>query len=246
VGASKNVEKKDAELRVLTAAREAGAPIPEGQVPAEEPDFRFQSEAGALGIELSEIMRPASSNHGVLPAEAEAFHQSIMREAQKAFQNISNLPTRVSVYFSNPRGEKQNKQKLIKVLAEAVQQHRHRANPAVILNGEELPQGYDHILIADESCEWWCGEGGGIHLSEIYPELAAKIAAKNPLVPRYRANLPPDAELWLLLFSRVSVARSVPIPAGIEEWQFPFDFDRVFWFACLENRVVELQSQMIA
>jgi hypothetical protein len=45
------------------------------------------------------------------------------------------------------------------------------------------------------------------------------------------------------LFSRVTVARSVPIPAGIEEWKFPFDFDRVFWFACLENRVVEFQRQ---
>jgi hypothetical protein len=66
---------------------------------------------------------------------------------------------------------------------------------APILPYTELPEGFDHILITDESSEWWCGEAGGIHLSEIYPELAAKIAAKNPLVPRYRANLPPAANL---------------------------------------------------
>ncbi|HZQ96847.1 MAG TPA: hypothetical protein VFA67_17675 [Candidatus Sulfotelmatobacter sp.] len=241
VGARPNLGKKEAERRVLIAARNAGAPIPDGEIAGEEPDFRFQRAASELGIELSEIMRPASSNHGILPAEAEVFHQSVMRTAQECFQKISSLRTHVNVYFSNPRGQKQSQRQLVKVLVEAVQHHRHRANPAVVLEGEELPEGFDHILITDECREWWCGEGGGIHLSEIYPEIAAKIAAKNRLVPRYRANLPHCAELWLLLFSRVTVARSVPIPAGTEEWKFPFDFDRVLWFACLENRVVEFQ-----
>lgn len=243
LGASPNVDKKEAERRVLIAASKAGAPIPDGEAPGEEPDFRFRNASGALGIEVSEIMRPASSNHGILPAEAEAFHQGIMRKAEERFRATSNLPTHVNVYFSNPRGQKQNKQQLVNRLVEAVQHNRHRANPAVVLKGEGLPEGFDHILVTDGRSEWWCGEAGGIHLSEIYPEIAAKIAAKNPLVPRYRANLPPRAELWLLLFSRVTVARSVPIPAGIEEWRFPFDFDRVFWFACLENRVVEFHRQ---
>jgi hypothetical protein len=241
--ASQNVEKKEAERRVLIAARKAGAPIPEGEVAGEEPDFRFQCAADALGVEVSEIMRPASSNHGILPAEAEAFHEGIMQKAGELFRKTSNLPTHVNVYFSNPRGQKQNKRRLVNELVQAVQQNRHRANPAAVLKGEELPEGFDHILITNEPREWWSGEAGGIHLSEIYPEVAAKIAAKNPLVPRYRANLPPGTELWLLLFSRVTVARSVPIPAGIEEWKFRFDFDRVFWFACLENRVVEFQRQ---
>jgi len=238
----RNANKKEAELRVLTAARKAGLPVPEGEVAGEEPDFRFLRPNGALGVEVSELLRPASSNHGILPAEAEAFHHSIMRGAQEIFEKTSRAPTDVNVYFSNPRGRKQNKQKLIKLLVEAVQQQRHRADPAVVLKGKELPEGFDHILITACAGEWWCGEGGGVNLSEIYPELAGKIVAKNPLVPRYRANLPADAELWLLLFSRVTVARSVPIPAGIGEWYFPFDFDRVFWFACLENKIVELQG----
>jgi len=243
VAASPNVEKKEAERRVLIAARKAGAPIPDGELAGEEPDFRFQSTAGALGVEVSEIMRPASSNHGILPAEAEAFHEGIMRKAEELFRKTSNLPTHVNVYFSNPRGQRQNKQQIVNELVEAVQQNRHRADPAVVLKGKELPEGFNHILITDEPREWWCGEGGGIQLAEIHPEIAAKIAAKNPLVPRYRANLPPGAELWLLLFSRVTVARSLPIPAGIEGSKFPFDFDRAFWFACLENRVVEFQRQ---
>ena len=239
--AGRNADKKEAELRVLTAARTAGFPAPEGEVAGEEPDFRFLRSNRALGVELSEILRPASSNHGILPAEAEAFHQSIMRKAQETFEKTCGAPTDVKVYFSNSRGRRQDKQQLIKLLVEAVQQQRRRADPAVVLKGKELPEGFDHILITARAGEWWCGEGGGVNLSEIYSELAAKIAAKNPLVPTYRENLPTDAELWLLLFSRVTVARSVPIPAGIGDCHFPFDFDRIFWFACLENKVVELQ-----
>jgi hypothetical protein len=119
--------------------------------------------------------------------------------------------------------------------------NRDRANPAVVLKSNELPEGFDQILIAAEPGEWWCGECGGITLSKIPIELSAKIAAKNKSLPTYRANLPISAQVWLLLYSRVTVSRSVPIPRGIEEWKFPFEFDHVFWLACLENRVVEIR-----
>lgn len=232
-------EKKEAERRVLGAARSAGAPIPTRELADEEPDFRFHD--GALGIEVSEVLRPASSNHGILPAEEEAFHQSIISKAEQTFKQGSALPTRVSVYFSRTRGVRQNKRDLIQSLVNCVAYHRSTANHVVVVKGDDLPEGYDHILITAESGEWWSGEGGGITLSEIPTELATKIDAKNKLVLRYRENLVKGAQLWLLLFSRPTVARSVPIPHGIEEWTFPFEFDRVFWFASLENKVVEIQ-----
>lgn len=238
---TRNQEKKEMEQRALTAARKAGAPIPPSEVASEEPDFTFHTSGGVLGIEVSEILRPASSNKGILPAEAEAFHQTILLKAQEAYQGTNAVPTRVSVYFSRARGKKQDKHHLIKSLVDCVMLNRHRANPAIVLKGDEVPDGFDHILITAESGEWWCGECGGIGLSEIRAEIAAKIAAKNALVSRYRANLPTGAQLWLLLFSRVTVSRSVPIPSGIEDWKFPFEFNRVFWFACLENEVVEIQ-----
>jgi hypothetical protein len=43
-------DKKRIEAWILNAAREAGVPIPVGEIPGEEPDFR--SDTG-LGIELS-------------------------------------------------------------------------------------------------------------------------------------------------------------------------------------------------
>ena len=239
---TKNEQKKEIESRVLDAARKAGAPIPNGELAGEEPDFRFHTSSGVLGIEISEVLRPASTNDGILPAEAEAFHQSIMLAAQETYQKTDAATARVSVYFSPASGKKQDKRQLIKSLVECVAANRERANPAVVLKGNELPEGFDHILItADEPGEWWCGECGGITLSEIPIELAAKIAAKNKLLLTYRANLPTGAQVWLLLYSQVTVARSVPIPHRIEEWKFAFDFDRVFWLACLENKVIEIQ-----
>lgn len=237
---TRNQDKKGIEQRALAAARRAGAPIPTGEVFGEQPDFRFRTPTGMLGIEVSEVLRPASTNEGILPAEAEAFHQSIMLKAQEMYLE-TNDPMRVSVYFSRARGERQDKYHLIKSLVDSVARNRHRANPAIALKGQELPEGFDHILITAEPGEWWCGECGGITVSEIRTEIAAKITAKNKLLTRYRANLGKGALVWLLLYSRVSVSRSVPIPHGIEEWEFPFEFDHVFWFACLENEVVEIQ-----
>jgi hypothetical protein len=31
------------------------------------------------------------------------------------------------------------------------------------------------------------------------------------------------------------------IPHGIEEWEFSFEFDRVFWFTALEGQFAEIQ-----
>ena len=117
---NRNQEKKQTEQRVLAAAREAGAPIPTGESAGEEPDFRFLTPDGALGIEVSEVLRPASTNVGISPVEAESFHQTIMLKAQEKYQVANAAPTRVSVYFSPARGKRQDKQQLIDALVDAV------------------------------------------------------------------------------------------------------------------------------
>jgi hypothetical protein len=234
-------EKKRTERIALEAARKAGVPIPYGEVSGEEPDFRFHTATDTLGIEVSELLRPASSNDGIMPVEAENFHKNVMEEAKRRFQESSKAPTRVSVYFSKARGKKQDKDLLIKALAECVSANRDRANPVVIVGRSQRPEGFDHVLITAEEGDWWCSEGGGITLSEIRREIGFRVAAKNKLVSDYRKNLPERAQIWLLLFTQMSVSRSMPIPYGIEEWVFPFNFDRVFWFAFLENEFVEIR-----
>jgi hypothetical protein len=242
-----DAEKKRVEAYMLAAARDTGVPIPSGETPDEEPDFRFNDEIPALGIELSEVLRPASSNHGILPVEQESFHKEIIRTAQQDYYDASDAkPVHVSVYFTNTRGGKRDKRELALALTEFVKANVERANPFVTLYRPATPDGFDSIVVSSESRDWWCGEGGGYSLNDIRPQLAARITSKDKLVPTYRANLPAGARVWLLLYSGVTVARSMMIPHGIEEWRFPFQFDKVFWYTALEGQFAEIQRAEIA
>jgi hypothetical protein len=236
-------EKKRVEAYMLTAARKAGVPIPNGEIASEEPDFRFDHEIPALGIELSEVLRPASSNHGILPVEQESFHKEIIKKAQKDYYDAPDAkPAHVNVYFTNTRGARRDKGDLARALTDFVKANVHRPNPFISLYRPETPDGFDSIVISPESRDWWCGEGGGYNLDDIRPQLAARISDKDKLVPTYRAHLPIGAHLWLLLYTGVTVARSMMIPHGIEEWKFRFRFDRVFWFTELGGKFSEIQS----
>jgi hypothetical protein len=237
-------EKKRVEAYMLAAAREAGVPIPSGEAPDEEPDFRFNDGIPALGIELSEVLRPANSNHGILPVEEESFHKEIIAKAQQDYYDEPDAkPAHVNVYFTNTRGGKRSKGELARALTEFVKANVHRVSPFVCLYRPETPDGFDSIVISTESRDWWCGEVGGLSLNDIRPQLAARISSKDKLVPTYRANLPTGAHVWLLLYSGVTVARSMMIPHGIEEWKFPFRFDRVFWFTALEGEFAEIRRE---
>lgn len=235
-------DKKMGEARMLDAARKAGAPIPAGEIHGEEPDFTFNTENGTLGVEVTELLRPASRNHGIVPVEEENFHNEVIRTAQQQYcTTVAATPASLIVYFANAKGMRQDKRKIAQTLVDFVKENVHRANPVIALSGNEVPHGFGAMSITAGPGDWWCGESGGTNLNEIPRQLASRILAKNKLLPTYRTNLPRDARVWLLLYSRPTVARSIPVPFGIERMGFQFDFDRVFWFASLENQVVEIQ-----
>ena len=243
-----NDEKKRIESWFLGRAREAGVPIPSGEICGEEPDFTFDTPTGALGIELSEVLRPASSNCGILPVAEESFHREIVETAQQTYYAISNVqPVHVSVYFTNARGKRRDKRKMADALAEFVKAEIHRATPAVTFERKYAPDGFDSVTIVAEPnpIDWWSGEGGGIALGDIRPQVEARISEKDKLVQTYRANLPDDAQVWLLLYTGVTVARNMPIPHDIETWHIPFTFDRVFWFTSLEGQFVEIRRRQV-
>ena len=233
--------KKEIELIVLDAARNAGVPIPAGEEEGEEPDFRFHTDARHLGIDVSELVRPACTNHGILPLEQENFHQKILDAAQKQCEKRGLPPLRVHVYFTNPKGRKQDWRNLMQSLVHIVVANYEKAQPAWSQCGTALPDDFQHILIVrDDDAWWWSPTAGGISLSQIPLHLASRIAAKEKKLPAYRKNLPSGAQLWLLLHSGVTIARSVEVPHGTNEWKFPFEFDRVFWFSFLEREFVEI------
>ncbi len=233
-------EKKATETRALVAARRAGVPIPLGEIPGERPDFRFN--ANTLGVEVSEVLKPASGNFGIAPAEAETYHQEIVRLAQRQYYLATDAtPVKIILYFANARGKKRDKQEMARTLAEFVKANVPLPNEILNFNDLQLPEGFGSMSIAVESGDWWCGEGGSFSVSDIHEALASNISEKNKLLPAYRKNLAPGAQVWLLLYSTFAVSRGMSIPHGIEDWRFSYDFDRVFWFTSLSNGFVELQ-----
>jgi hypothetical protein len=228
-------DKKRVETWILNSARKAGIPIPLGEVEGEEPDFRFLTEVVPLGIELSEVIRPASSNDGILPVAQESFHKDVIQAARKIYQTPDATPLRVYVGFRNPRGKRQDKQQLASTLATFVKSKVDQAKPFAAFYEFDAPEDFIVVTILDEPGNWSSGESGGVSFADIQPQVADRISAKNKLIGTYRKNLPAGAQIWLLLYCAVAVSRSMPIPAGIESWTFPFEFDRVFWFTCLDG-----------
>ena len=237
-------KKKEAERRVLEAARAVGLPIPVGEIAGEQPDFRLITPTGVLGIEISEFPRPASSNHGLSPIKEEAVQEAILRDAQKRCREMGIPDLHALVYFTPARGRARDRRKLTDVLTDVVAKNYHKATPTLSLAGPALHEDFGQITLSTGLSgpgQWWSNTGGGISVSQISVELASRIAAKNALLPTYRANLPEGAEVWLLLYSLASVSRSVPMVHAMNEWAFSFEFERVFWYACIENQVVEVR-----
>jgi len=236
-----NDEKKAVETRVLMAARKAGIPAPLGETPGEEPDFRFSQNT--LGIEISELLKPASSNFGIVTAEAESYHQKIIQLAQQQYYTAAGaIPVTINLYFANARGKRRDKQDMARTLTEFIKVNLPGPNDTLNFNGLKLPEGFGSMSIWRESKDWWCGESGSYSVSDIRDALTSSITAKNKLVPTYKKNLAPGAQVWLVLYSTFAVARGMEIPCGIEQWRFNFDFDRVFWFTTLGDRFIEIQQ----
>ena len=238
---SSNDQKKIIETRALIAARKAGVPIPLGEVPGEEPDFRFTQNM--LGVEISELLKPASSNFGIVPAEAESYHQEIVQMAQQQYYGAADaIPVTINLYFPNARGKSRDKREMARTLAEFVKANLPGPTETLNFGNRKLPEGFGSMSVWRESRDWWCGEGGSYSVSDIREALTSRITAKNRLVPTYRKNLAPGAQVWLLLYSTFAVSRGMEIPYGIEQWRFNFDFDRVFWFTTLGDKFVEIQQ----
>jgi hypothetical protein len=236
-----NEERKIIETRALSAARSVGVPIPMGEIPGEEPDFRF--DARMLGVEVRELLRPANGNGGIMPVAEESYHQEILQIAHTEYYADPNAkPAKIILYFANADGRKRDKHEMARKLVEFVRANVHWARPIANFGALRLPEGFGSMSIAAESGNWWTGEGGNVTLTHIRDALSSAISSKNKLVPAYRKNLAPRARVWLLLYTTVSISRGMPIPHGIEDWQFSSDFDRIFWFACLENRFVDIQK----
>lgn len=240
-----DIRKKEIEKRALDAARHISSVIPGGEAQDfEEPDFKIQTASGLLGVEVTELLPPASSDSFSSPVAEQRRHEDVVQLAEKEYYRTPGaIPVRVHVYFWSVDGTNHNKIDMARALAEFVRSHRGQATPVATFSWRpNLPEGFGVISIASESGPWTNGESVGVTVSEIEEQLGARIAAKNERLPTYRSNLP-NSPIWLLLYSGAEVARGVPMPHGISEWTFPFAFDRIFFFSSLDNKVEEIRRK---
>jgi hypothetical protein len=216
--------------------------MPSGEViPSEEPDFRIETETGTVGIELTEVLPPPRNESFSSPVAEEDLHKSVVEIAELDYGTAGGLAVKVRTYFWNIERVKNRKWEMAHALAGFVKSHRGEANTvATFTRRDKLPEGFGVISIDSNPGPWWSGEGVENTFEGIYQQLAARIAAKNKLLPTYRANLP-NSPIWILLYSCAGVSRGVHMPYGISEWSFPFDFDRVFFFASLSGSVEEIR-----
>ncbi len=237
-------QRKETERRALEAARSASPIIPLGEAQDfEKPDFKILTADGLVGIEVTELLPPAGSDSFSSPLAEKSFHAKVVHLAEQNYNNtLGATPVKVTVYFWKIEDGEYDKWDMARGLAEFVRSHRpHEARVANFTRKAKLPDGFGTISICTESGPWFCGTTSGITASQIPDLLTERIRAKNDLLPTYRSNLP-NSPIWLLIFSCMEVSRGVPIPQGLSEWAFAFDFDRVFFFSSLDNTVVELRN----
>jgi hypothetical protein len=236
--------RKEIERRALEAAQCASAIIPGGLIhDFDQPDFILETDSGAVGIEVTELLTEAGSDSFSNALEEKSFQEEVVRVAEQQYSRTPGaMPAEVFVNFWNVEARKYDKRAMAQSLVDFVKLHRAQAVPTVEFSvRSELPEGFDLINITATNGPWLAGEGGKITLVQIFERLAGRIHAKNERISTYRFNLP-NVPLWLLVYSGTEVSRGVPMPHGIGGRAFPSEFDRVFFFSALSKEVAAIRK----
>lgn len=236
--------KKAEERRVLEAARETNGVIPAGKIgDFAEPDLTIETANGVLGIEVTAVMPTSYSGCFSSPLAEQRFREDIVERGEKDYYRTpGSLPVGVSVFFWKIERSTNDKQLMGRALADFV-----RANPLAGKVAQtfswrpDLPKGFGIICIRMDTHPWIAHEFLDLNSDQIHQQIAARIAAKNTLLPTYRTNLP-QSPIWLLLFSSIGVSTGIPLTGPIETLEFPSDFDRVLFYSALDSQVVELKK----
>jgi hypothetical protein len=236
--------KKEIEKRALEAARRASVVIPDGELQEREaPDFILAAAGCNIGIEVRELLPAANSKAFDSPLAERSFRQRVVQLAEREYYKMPGAPpVHVQAFFWNREGIEYDKREMARALVDFVRSKRVDAGKTKLFSWRpHLPAGFGIISITAIDRRWSAPDHSSPTIDQIPQLLATAISDKNTRLPAYRTNLP-GVPIWLLIYSCAEVSRSVPLPHGINEWAFPFDFDRVLFFAVFENRVIEIRK----
>jgi hypothetical protein len=235
--------KKGVETRAVEGARSAGFPLPAGRlIPDERPDFRIVGDFGRLGLEVSHVLPPPRNASFKSARAEEAFYQRVVREAETLYRRKLGLSAvKVTVGFWYFTWDRTTERRMIRELAEFVLDHRpaDAADIRTYVLRDQVPHGFSVISIAPGTGAWFCSSDVTLTLNAIYGAVESRISEKNRRIASYRRNVP-DAPIWLLLYSDMSIAGGIVIPHEMEKRPMQFDFDKVYLYAPLSHGLVEL------
>ena len=236
---------KQLEKSFVEAARQICSLFPVGELTACEcPDFLLATDAGVLGIEVTQLFQPKGAAK-FARREVESFHQKVVGRAEELYCQAGGAPVDVRVYYTDHHGGKRDLDAMAGSLAHFVQTHyRVGQPPALFQRGSRpvaTPEGFAVISIATPlpwaTRLWWSGESGTTLLLD-YELLASVIAEKNARLPHYHAIV---AHVWLLIaVDLFPLSGSFSVPRMVETWKFSFDFEKVLLFSREDTRVFEL------
>jgi hypothetical protein len=235
--------RTEQELAALTAACLRGLPLTINKTyKREAPDFRVETPTGPIGIDVTEVQPMPRSPSFTSPVGESAFHADCVARAEKIYMGYPEAaPVMVATYPWRTVRSREHKRRAAKELAEFVHKNRGAANPVANFDRYDgVPEGFSVVNIQARAGSWVSWDSWAIHLNDIFAQVGTRIADKNARLPTYRANLP-GVPMWLLLYSSIDGVRGVPMPADIHAKRFPFDFNRVFFYAALSERVEELR-----
>jgi hypothetical protein len=239
-----NAENKLVERRMIELARRAGLPIPRGElVDRERPDFQIGADPAVLGIEVTLVGPPPRHPSFNSPlAESDKYQQVIRRAESMYARTPGACPVKVTAYPWEIVRTRGMERVMARELVDFVRAHSHEAAPvATYERRDHLPRGFGVVSIAAGKKPWFSGDSASPTVTGIYNELSLRIGRKNARLAEYRRNLP-GVSIWLLLYSGAAVSNGIEIPHGIDHWQPPFDFDRVFLYSALNGRAVEIRT----
>ncbi|MGA2880957.1 MAG: hypothetical protein ABSG13_18560 [Bryobacteraceae bacterium] len=242
--------------------------FPAGEIVFSEcPDFRVETDAGSIGIEVTQLFR--------LSMETTAHHREVVLLAEKKFYQLpaAQLPAAQPVFvnvgfLSDEQCERENRKGWDRLIGEKTGRKKHKLANSLTdfvdrhiqagrfgtfadremdgqLHTDTLPTGFEviHVSTTQLQVPWRCGESANMSLDErqLYDDLHATITKKNEKLRNYRMNAV-AIPIWLLIYSGPSLTESVWVPASIGDWSFASDFDRVLLLSIEKARIFEVAT----
>jgi hypothetical protein len=235
------MQKKLTERWQLERFIESYAKLPGAEIrDSESPDFVIVTNAGRIGIEVTQLYR--SPDAGRFPLKkVETFRESIVHRARDIYTQRGAPTVDVGVLFSDNFQGRQDREAIAEKLATFVQQVYPVEEPWVIVWNDDvgisMPEELERVRIITErkaaTGSWLMTQSGW--LPKLDRSLLQKaFDAKNPRVSAYREKA---KQVWLLLMlDAFYFSSSFSVPEEVVTQPYRSGFDQAFLFSAGERQ----------